>query len=402
QDALFRTWWARMNRIPLLGRALLASVPQVMRMPGGHTVDRPKERTSRQMAAATCLLLPPLIIARLLAANVTAVYSDINSVWLRDARPYFPPSYSLVLPSLSHQDLPQQQQQQHKQQPDVPAMQGAQGAKGAAENGLGNSTVQVGEGGGSTGQAEAPATQAAQGVAEKTLGNGTEQVGGGGGSTQQAGAHEAQRAAERGLRAKAESKGGDSMQQAAAPAPPNTTALTPSLLGSLSPWLMALRPSPAVQAMVRRWALRALRDCKNAEAAEAAGGSGVFSGSEILKRALNHAVAEMVREAGLVGAEEIGLGEGPGSAGGIDAGTEAGAGAGTEAGKGGGTGDVGEGPTGASVGVLPEQLFPPGWKVVGDRAWLEAHRNEIVAVQVSCGQDSKVQEMCVRDMKLWL
>ncbi|CAI5480239.1 unnamed protein product [Closterium sp. Yama58-4] len=373
-----------------------------------------------QAAAATCLLLPPLIIARLLAANVTAVYrysaqcsqrvatatvlpflpyvllirppfsphsslillsfsfptalplhlffpsapltppcalpssqrhqlisyflccplnlpafsfpplptSDINSVWLRDARPYFLPAYSLVLPSLSNQVPPQQQQ---------PAIAAVQGAQGEAENG--------------------PGEKGEKGESSKG--------GEGGGSREQ--------------------------QEAAAPAPANTTiALMPSLLGSLSPWLMALRPSPAVQAMVSRWALRALKGFKYAEAAEAASGSGVFSGSEILKRALNHTMAEMVREAGLVGAEELGLGEGPGWAGGIDAGTEEGA------------GDTGEGRRGASVGVLPEQLFPPGWKAVGDRAWLEAHRKEIVAVQVRCGEDSQVQEMCVRDMKLWL
>ncbi|CAI5460905.1 unnamed protein product [Closterium sp. Yama58-4] len=167
---------------------------------------------------------------------------------------------------------------------------------------------------------------------------------------------------------------------------------------------MALRPSSAVQAMVHRWAVGALRGYVTAGAAAARGGSGVFSGLEILSTALNHAVAEMVRGARLMGVEEDGLGGG--SEGGTEAGvgevTKAGQEEGTEAGMGGGTGDAGEGQRGASVGVLSEKLFPPGWRAVGDRAWLEAHRKEIVALQVSCGEDGRQQEVCLRDMKLWL
>ncbi|CAI5984079.1 unnamed protein product [Closterium sp. NIES-64] len=320
QEALFRNWFTHVGRIPSLGNIVLASVPPQMSMPGGHVITRSSDSVSPRVARATCLLLPPLILARLLAANVTVVYSDINSVWLRDPRRYFPPSHSLVLPSLSHQDPPLQQQQQQQQQPDTPP------AQGAAEN----------------------------------------------------------------------------RQQAAAPAPPNTTALAPSLLGSLSPWLMALRPSPAVQAMVHRWAVGALRGYVTAGAAAARGGSGVFSGPEVLSTALNHAVAEMVRGESLVGVEEDGFAVG--SEGAVDAGMEAGTEAGTEARTGAGTGGGtrGTGDTGASVGVLPEQLFPPGWRAVGDRAWLEAHRREIVAVQVSCREDGRQQEVCLRDMKLWL
>ncbi|CAI5490215.1 unnamed protein product [Closterium sp. Naga37s-1] len=207
--------------------------------------------------------------------------SDINLVWLRDPRRYFPPSHSLMLPSLSHQVPPQQQHQQLDAPP----------AQGAAE----------------------------------------------------------------------------SRQQAAAPAPPNTTALTPALLGSLSPWLMALRPSSAVQAMVHHWAVGALRGYVTAVEEDGLGG-----GSE--------------------GGTEAGVGEV----------SKAGQEEGTEAGMGGGMGDAGEGKRGASVGVLPEQLFPPGWRAVGDRAWLEAHRKEIVALQVSCREDGRQQEVCLRDMKLWL
>ncbi|CAI5527290.1 unnamed protein product [Closterium sp. Naga37s-1] len=588
QELLFRNWLNHITRIPSLGSAILASVPPQMRTPGGHVITRSHESVSPRVARATCLLLPPLLshltsqrhqlavaagrtplLPTIILFSHSSLFtlsspsppfvppctlpsmssppcppSDINSLWLRDPRPYFPPSHSLVLPSLSHQDQPQQQQQQ-QQQAEAPATQGAQGAAGkgmgngaeqegegggstrkaeapaiqsaegaaekgqgnsteqqvgegrnstqqaeppatqegeraadkemgkgmeqmgegegstqqaeaptlhgahgAAEKGLGNSTEKVGEGGGSTQQAEAPAlphgvkglqkstekvgegegggstqlaeapsSHGAHGAAEKGLGNRTEQVGEGGGSTQQAEAPAAQRAEERELRETAENKGGSSTQQAepsvpsnttsltpsllgstqqaAAPAPPNTTALVPSFLGSLSPWLMALRPSPAVQAMVHRWADRALRGYQIAEAARE-GGSGVFSGPEVLKRALNNAVAEMVREARLVGVEEDG--RSGGSAGGLDLST----GAGMDAGRGGGTGDTGEEPRGASVVVLPEQLFPPGWKVVGDRAWLEAHRKEIVAVQVSCGEDSRQQEVCLRDMNFWL
>ncbi|GJP56876.1 hypothetical protein CLOM_g15923 [Closterium sp. NIES-68] len=225
-DALFHNWYTHMGRVPSLGSIVLASVPLQMRTPGGHTVDRPKESISPRVARATCLLLPPLIIARLLAANVTVVYSDVSSMWLRDARPYFPPAFSLVLPSLTDQDPP-------PQQPEGPGERGLQGAQGAAENGS----------------------------------------------------------------AVTEQRGGEGRQQKSmTPAPPTnttTTSLTPSLLGSLSPWLMALRPSPAVLAMVRDWAVRALRGYQKGAAAAAGGGSGVVSGSEVLKTALNQAVAEM-------------------------------------------------------------------------------------------------------------
>ncbi|CAI5463566.1 unnamed protein product [Closterium sp. Yama58-4] len=309
QEALFRNWFTHMGGIPSLGNIVLASVPPQMSTPGGHVITRSSESLSPRVARATCLLLPSLILARLLAANVTVLYSDINSVWLRDPRRYFPPTYSLVLPSLSHLDPPPQPQQPQQQQQ-------------------------------------------------------------------------------------------QQQQQQAAPAPPNTTALTPSLLGSLSPWLMALCPSPAVQAMVHRWAVGALRGYLTAGAAATRGGSGVFSGSEILRTSLNHAVAEMVRGAKLVGVEEDGFGGG--SEGGVGSGMEAGTAAGMAAGAAASTGDTGEERSGASVGVLPEQLFPPGWKAVGDRAWLEAHRREIVAVQVSCGEEGRQQEVCLRDMKLWL
>ncbi|CAI5502364.1 unnamed protein product [Closterium sp. Naga37s-1] len=333
QESLFRNWLNHITRIPSLGSAILASVPPQMRTPGGHVITRSNESVSPRVARATCLLLPPLILARLLAANVTVVFSTRKA--------------------------------------EAPAIQGAEGA---AEKGLGNSTEQqVGEGGGSTQQAEAPAMQGGEGAAEKGLENGMEQMGEGGGSTQQAEApalQGAQGEAGKGLGNSTEKvgEGGGSTQQGEAP----------TLHGA-----HGAAEKGAGKQHRAAGGRGALRGYQIAEAATE-GGSGVFSGSEVLKRALNNAVAEMVRKSKFVGVEEDRLGRG--STGGLDAGT----GAGTSPGQ------------GASVGMLPEQLFPPGWRAVGDRAWLEAHRNEMVALQVSCGEDGRQQEVCLRDMNLWL
>ncbi|CAI6002789.1 unnamed protein product [Closterium sp. NIES-65] len=57
---------------------------------------------------------------------------------------------------------------------------------------------------------------------------------------------------------------------------------------------------------------------------------------------------------------------------------------------------------GASVGVLPVPLFPPGWLAVGNREWFEAQRERLVAVHNNCGMESKHKAKCFRSMKLWL
>ncbi|CAI7842820.1 unnamed protein product, partial [Closterium sp. NIES-53] len=74
QESLFRNWLNHITRIPSLGSAILASVPPQMRTPGGHVITHSNESVSPRVARATCLLLPPLILARLLAANVTVVF----------------------------------------------------------------------------------------------------------------------------------------------------------------------------------------------------------------------------------------------------------------------------------------------------------------------------------------
>ncbi|CAI5460904.1 unnamed protein product [Closterium sp. Yama58-4] len=74
QEALFRNWFTHVGRIPSLGNIVLASVPPQMRTPGGHVITRSSESLSPRVARTTCLLLPSLILACLLAANVTVVY----------------------------------------------------------------------------------------------------------------------------------------------------------------------------------------------------------------------------------------------------------------------------------------------------------------------------------------
>ncbi|CAI7755563.1 unnamed protein product [Closterium sp. NIES-53] len=128
-------------------------------------------------------------------------------------------------------------------------------------------------------------------------------------------------------------------------------------LGYFSPWFVALRPSRPILLMVREWAVLSLEDFR--ERAAVAHRNSIahsLSASESLKVGLNEAITRMVEE----------------------------------------------GELGSNVGVLSRWLFPPVWKVMGEREWFARHREEVVAVPNDCGDDVSHREMCFRDLKLWV
>ncbi|GJP34556.1 hypothetical protein CLOM_g18990 [Closterium sp. NIES-68] len=136
-----------------------------------------------------------------------------------------------------------------------------------------------------------------------------------------------------------------------------TTPLSRSDLGYFSPWFVALRPSHPIFLMLREWAILTLEDYREkAAAAHKASLPLSLSASESIKVGLNEAITRMV--------------EG--------------------------------GEPGSNVGVLSRFLFPPVWKVMGEREWFARHREEVVAVPNDCGEDVSHREMCFKDLKLWV
>ncbi|CAI5943808.1 unnamed protein product [Closterium sp. NIES-64] len=128
-------------------------------------------------------------------------------------------------------------------------------------------------------------------------------------------------------------------------------------LGYFSPWFAALRPSRPILLMLKEWAVLSLEDYRE-RTAVAHRNSLVrsLSASESLKVGLNEAITRMVEE----------------------------------------------GEPGSNVGVLSRWLFPPVWKVMGEREWFARHREEVVVVPNDCGDDVSHREMCFRDLKLWV
>ncbi|CAI5480662.1 unnamed protein product [Closterium sp. Yama58-4] len=128
-------------------------------------------------------------------------------------------------------------------------------------------------------------------------------------------------------------------------------------LGYFSPWFVALRPSRPILLMLKEWAVLALEDYRERTAAAHRNSlAHSLSASESLKVGLNEAITRMVEE----------------------------------------------GEPGSNVGVLSRWLFPPVWKVMGEREWFVKHREEVVAVPNDCGDDVSHREMCFRDLKLWV
>ncbi|CAI5472958.1 unnamed protein product [Closterium sp. Yama58-4] len=128
-------------------------------------------------------------------------------------------------------------------------------------------------------------------------------------------------------------------------------------LGYFSPWFVALRPSRPILLMLKEWAVLALEDFRERTAAAHRNSlAHSLSASESLKVGLNEAVTRMVEE----------------------------------------------GEPGSNVGVLSRWLFPPVWKVMGEREWFAKHREEVAAVPNDCGDDVSHREMCFRDLKLWV
>ncbi|CAI5480658.1 unnamed protein product [Closterium sp. Yama58-4] len=136
-----------------------------------------------------------------------------------------------------------------------------------------------------------------------------------------------------------------------------TLPISRSDLGYFSPWFVALRPSRPILLMLKEWALLALEDFRERTAAAHRNSlAHSLSASESLKVGLNEAITRMVEE----------------------------------------------GEPGSNVGVLSRWLFPPVWKVMGEREWFAKHREEVVAVPNDCGDDVSHREMCFRDLKLWV
>ncbi|GJP53178.1 hypothetical protein CLOM_g12364 [Closterium sp. NIES-68] len=146
----------------------------------------------------------------------------------------------------------------------------------------------------------------------------------------------------------------------------NTTTPTPldrSLIGSLTPWLLLLRPSPpssspspsslsCTHSLTLSWGLHAFKALSRVPSVTTnveGEGEGVRLALTVaVQSALNHAVARVVEA-------------GPGEAGG----------------------------EGMTVGVLPEGLFPPSTLVCEDRHWLQQHREEVVAFRYNCRAGTK-------------
>ncbi|CAI5507172.1 unnamed protein product [Closterium sp. Naga37s-1] len=136
-----------------------------------------------------------------------------------------------------------------------------------------------------------------------------------------------------------------------------TLPISRSDLGYFSPWFAALRQSRPILLMPKEWAVLALEDFRErAAVAHRNSLAHSLSASESLKVGLNEAITRMVEE----------------------------------------------GEPGSNVGVLSRWLFPPVWKVMGEREWFARHREEVVAVPNDCGDDVSHREMCFRDLKLWV
>ncbi|CAI5525807.1 unnamed protein product [Closterium sp. Naga37s-1] len=72
---------------------------------GSGSEERPGEKAEERDRLA-CLLMPALLASRLLAANITVLFSDPSTAWLRNPLPFLPATFSVLLPSTSHSPTP--------------------------------------------------------------------------------------------------------------------------------------------------------------------------------------------------------------------------------------------------------------------------------------------------------
>ncbi|CAI5522803.1 unnamed protein product, partial [Closterium sp. Naga37s-1] len=304
---LFRSWMGAISKLSLSTNFLASvasQVPLPANAPARHVIYQPAsaastggsgseekaeekagekaEEKAEERDRLACLLMPALLASRLLAANITVLFSDPSTAWLRNPLPYLPANFSVLLPSTSHS-------------PNPPTL--------------------------------------------------------------------------------------------------NTTTPTPldrSHLGSLSPWLLLLRPSSpssssaqspsspstssahptSTHALALSWGLQAFKSLSKEPSlsgkAEGDGGSTPLRLSVAVQSAFNHAIARVVE---------------------AQAGERAGEGAGGE---------------GITIGFLPGGLFPPSAVVCEERQWVQQHREEVVAFHNSCGASVESKESMLKELQLWV
>ncbi|CAI5525797.1 unnamed protein product [Closterium sp. Naga37s-1] len=303
ESDLFRSWLGAISKLGLSTNFLASvatQVPLPANAPASHIIRQPASAAStggsgseekaeekagekaEERDRLACLLMPALLASRLLAANITVLFSDPSTVWLRNPLPFLPANFSVLLPSTSHSPTP------------------------------------------------------------PTL---------------------------------------------------DTTTPTPlnrSHLGSLSPWLLLLRPSspsssaqppsspstssthpPSTHFLALSWGLQAFKTLSKepslSDKAEGNGESTPLALSVAVQSALNHAIARVVE--------------------------------GERAGEGAGEGAGGEGIT---IGVLPSFLFPPSAVVCEERQWVQQHREEVVAFHNSCGASRESKASLLKELQLWV
>ncbi|CAI5475843.1 unnamed protein product [Closterium sp. Yama58-4] len=321
ESDLFMSWLGAISKLGLSTNFLASvasQVPLPANAPANHVIRQPTSAAStggsgseekggekvEERDRLACLLMPALLASRLLAANISVLFSQLNNpsfpttahvsdpstAWLRNPLPFLPATFSVILPSTSHSSTP-------------PIL--------------------------------------------------------------------------------------------------DTTAPTPlnrSHLGSLSPWLLLLRPfspssstqppsSPSAtpaqtsstHALALSWGLQAFKALSKepslSNKAEGDSESTPLALSVAVQSALNHAIARVVE------------------------GEQASERAGERAAEGAGEGASGEGIT---IGILPAFLFPPSVLVCEERQWVQQHRGEVVAFHNSCGASMESKASLLKELQLWV